>query len=60
MLFRETAAVYCENQKVWDLNNIYKYSPYLTENTLGHRYTAQPVNAVWGKSRCFLWEAYAI
>jgi hypothetical protein len=29
-------------------------SPYLTENTLRLRYRAQPVNAVWGNSRCLL------
>jgi hypothetical protein len=28
--------------------------PYLTGNTLRHRYRAQPVNAVWGNSRCLL------
>jgi hypothetical protein len=44
MLFGETVAVYCEN----------RYSPYLTGNTLRLRYTAQPVNAVWGNSRCLL------
>jgi hypothetical protein len=36
------------------LNNIYKFSPYLTGNTSRLRYKAQPVNAVWGNSRCLL------
>jgi hypothetical protein len=40
------------------LYNIYKFSSYLTGNTLRHRYKAQPVNAVWGNSRCLLWEPY--
>jgi hypothetical protein len=30
------------------------YSLYLTGNTLRLHYIAQPVNAVWGKSRCLL------
>jgi hypothetical protein len=34
------------------LNNIYKSSSYLTGNTPRLPYKAQPVNAVWGKSRC--------
>jgi hypothetical protein len=47
MLFRETVAVYCENhtehtntlcgQNV-QFCNVYKSSPYLTGNTLRHRY----------------------
>jgi hypothetical protein len=36
------------------LTNIYKSSSYLTGNTLRLRYKAQPVNAVWGNSRCLL------
>jgi hypothetical protein len=52
MLFRETVAVYCEN------HTEHRYSPYLTANTLHLRYKAQPVNAVWGNSRCLLWEPY--
>jgi hypothetical protein len=40
------------------LNNIHKSSSYLTRNTLHLRYKAQPVNAVWGNSRCLLWELY--
>jgi hypothetical protein len=35
-------------------NFIYKYSPYLTGNTLRLRYKCQPVNAVWENSRCLL------
>jgi hypothetical protein len=30
--------------------------PYLTGNALRIRYKAQPVNAVYGNSRCLLWE----
>jgi hypothetical protein len=36
------------------LNIIYKPSPYLTGSTPHLRYRAQPVNAVWGNSRCLL------
>jgi hypothetical protein len=36
------------------LNNIYKFSSYLTRNTLRLHYKAQPVNTVWGNSRCLL------
>jgi hypothetical protein len=39
-------------------NFIYKFSLYVTGNTLRLRYKDQPVNAVWGKSRCLLWEPY--
>jgi hypothetical protein len=35
-----------------------EFSSYLTGNTLRLRYRAQPVNAVWGNSRCLLWESY--
>jgi hypothetical protein len=55
MLFRETVAAYYENhtehtdtlcgQKA-EFCNIYKFSSYLTGNTLRLRYKAQPVNAV--------------
>jgi hypothetical protein len=38
----------------FNLNELYKFSPYLTGNTLRLRYKAQPVNAVWGNSRCLL------
>jgi hypothetical protein len=44
MLFRETVAVYCENHT--EHTDTYKFSPYLTGNTLRLRYKAQPVNAV--------------
>jgi hypothetical protein len=33
---------------------VYKSSSYLTGNTLRLHYKAQPVNAVWGNSRCLL------
>jgi hypothetical protein len=33
-------------------------SPYLTGNTSRLRYRAQPVNVVWGNSRCLLGESY--
>jgi hypothetical protein len=36
------------------VNNIYKFSPYLAGSTLRLHYKAQPVNAVWGNSRCLL------
>jgi hypothetical protein len=36
------------------LSEIYKFSSYLTGNTLRLHYKAQPVNAVWGISRCLL------
>jgi hypothetical protein len=39
-------------------NYIYKFSSYLTGNTLHLRYKVQPVNVVWGNSRCLLWEPY--
>jgi hypothetical protein len=35
-------------------NSIYKFSSYLTGNILRLLYKAQPVNAVWGNSRCLL------
>jgi hypothetical protein len=34
----------------FQLNNIYKFSPYLTGNIFRLRYKAQPVNAVYGNS----------
>jgi hypothetical protein len=36
------------------LNNVYKFCLHLTGNTLRLHYKAQPVNAVWGNSRCLL------
>jgi hypothetical protein len=54
MLFRETVAVYCENHTE-HINTLCGHlSSYLTGNTLRLRYRAQPVNAVWGNSRCLL------
>jgi hypothetical protein len=35
-------------------NNVYKFCPYLTGYTFRLYYKAQPVNAVWGNSRCLL------
>jgi hypothetical protein len=46
MLFRETAAVYCENH-MEHINTLCGHlSSYLIENTLRLRYRAQQVNAV--------------
>jgi hypothetical protein len=56
MLFRETVDVYCENHT--EHTDIHKLSSYLTGNTLRLRYKAQPVNDVYGNSRCLLWELY--
>jgi hypothetical protein len=56
MLFGETVAVYCENHT--EHTDIYKLSSYLTGDTWRLRYKAQPVNVVWGNSRCLLWEPY--
>jgi hypothetical protein len=54
MLFGETVAVYCEN-RTEDINTLCgHFSSYLTGDTLRLRYRAQPVNAVWGNSRCLL------
>jgi hypothetical protein len=62
ILFRETVAVYCANhtehtntlcgQNV-QFYNMYTLSSYLKGNTC-IRYKTQPVNAVWGNSRCLL------
>jgi hypothetical protein len=55
ILFRETVAVYCENHTEHtntlcgqnaEFCNIYKFSSYLTGNTLHLRYKHQTVNAV--------------
>jgi hypothetical protein len=40
------------------ISNIYKFSSYLTGNTLRHRYKAKPVNTVWESNRCLLWESF--
>jgi hypothetical protein len=47
----ETGITYFENQEHL---NIYKCTPNRTGNTLRLRYRAQPINAVWGNSRCLL------
>jgi hypothetical protein len=56
MLSGETVAVYCENRT--EHTDTCKLSPYFTGNTSRHHYRAQPVNAVWGNSRCLLWDPY--
>jgi hypothetical protein len=48
MLFEETVVVYFKN------HTEHTDSSYLTGNTLRLRYSAQPVNALWGNSRCLL------
>jgi hypothetical protein len=52
MLCEETVAVYCENRT--EHTATYKLSPYLKGHTSRLRYRVQPVNAVWGNSRCLL------
>jgi hypothetical protein len=48
MLFGETVAVYCENHtEQTDTARI-------SQETLRLHYRDQPVNAVWGNSRCLL------
>jgi hypothetical protein len=55
MLFGETVAVYCENHmERTDTLCGQNVEFYLTGNTLRLHYKAQPVNAVWGNSRCLL------
>jgi hypothetical protein len=54
-LFGETVAVYCENRTEHTDNTLWaECNAYLTVNTLCLRYSAQPVDAVWGNSRCLL------
>jgi hypothetical protein len=54
MLFGETVAVYCENHTE-HINTLRgHFSLYLTGSTLRIRFKSQPVNAVWGSSRCLL------
>jgi hypothetical protein len=48
MLFGETVAVYCEN------HTEHIDTVRTSQETLRLRYRAQPVNAVWGNSRCLL------
>jgi hypothetical protein len=59
MLFGETVAVYCEN-RMEHINTLcgQKTQSVPHRNTLRLRYKAKPVNAVWGNSRCLLWELY--
>jgi hypothetical protein len=45
-------------ESFWWSTRINKCSPYLTGDISRLRYRAQPVNAVWGNSRCLLWEPY--
>jgi hypothetical protein len=52
MLFGGTVAVYCGNHT--EHTDVYKFSSYLTGNTLHLRYNAQPDNVVWGNSHCLL------
>jgi hypothetical protein len=40
------------------LNNIYKLTFYLTENTFHFYYEDQLINDAHGKSRCLFWESY--
>jgi hypothetical protein len=67
ILFGEIVAVYCEDRTEHtdtlcgqnaEFCNIYISRPYLTGNTIRLHYRAQPFNAVWGNSRCLLWEPY--
>jgi hypothetical protein len=49
MLFRETAAVYCENHtntQIHAVGRIYSNAVRTSQETLRLRYRAQPVNAV--------------
>jgi hypothetical protein len=55
MLFRETVAVCCENHTEHTDTLCGQNAEFvLTGNTLRLHYKAQPVNAVWGNSRCLL------
>jgi hypothetical protein len=54
MLFGETVAVYCENHTEHINTLCEHFRPYITGNTLRLYYRAQPVNIVWGNSRCLL------
>jgi hypothetical protein len=48
MLFGETVAVYCEN------HTEHTDTDRTSGNTLRLSYRAQPVNVLWGNSRCLL------
>jgi hypothetical protein len=50
-LFGETAAVYCESHTEYT-------DTVRTSQETHHVYRDQPVKAVWGNSRCLLWEPY--
>jgi hypothetical protein len=54
MLCEKTVAVYCENRTEHTNTLCWYFCPYLTGDTLRLRYRAQPINAVWGNSRCLL------
>jgi hypothetical protein len=54
LLFRETVADYYVNHTEHINTLCGHFSLYLTGNTLRLRYRTQPVNAVWGNSRCLL------
>jgi hypothetical protein len=56
ILCGETVAVCCETERNTQIHCV--GSTYLTGNTSCLRYRAQPVNTVWGNSRCLLWEPY--
>jgi hypothetical protein len=56
MLFGETVAVYCENRTEHTDTLCGQNAEFVPhrKNTLRLHYKAQPVNAVWGNSRCLL------
>jgi hypothetical protein len=54
ILFRETVAVYCENNT--EHTDTFRTSQ--ETNTLRLLYRDKPVNTVWGNSCCLLWEQY--
>jgi hypothetical protein len=56
MLLGGTVLVYCENHT--EHTDVYKTNSYLTGITSRLRYKSKPVNAIWGNSRCLLWEPY--
>jgi hypothetical protein len=47
--------LHTESCLLWGTYGTYRYSSYLTGDTLYIRYRTQPVNAVYGNSRCLLW-----
>jgi hypothetical protein len=50
----------CRTPSVGRMQSFSEFSSYFTGNKLRLRYIAQPVNAVYGNSRCLLWEPYGI